>query len=412
MRAFAVLVLFFFLSHSYGQTLFWSDTFEDAGAPSSGTRTPSVNFSCGGPPATNYFFRTNTSGINLQSGTYSGMEGSKFWAAEDIDFGPTCTNLSISANQQVTWSNINISGKTNLSFKGLFAANSSFPTNWEGSSFGVNQDYMVVEYRIDGGAWTKAVAFYAGSTAQTPTLKLETTGDLVGDGGDLTYAFTEFSANLTGTGTVLDLRLNVFANGGATEEIAADNFRLYYGLGTLPVKLSGFKGTADVAGNSLSWVSENELDNAGFEIERSTDGLHFEKIGMVSGRGNSTSRQEYNYVDQYAVPATAYYRLKQVDVNGSFSYSAVVLIRRAQGMDLLAYPNPFANRLFVELKNTNSTNIKGLQLMDVAGRLYPVTASYTVNGFVLNTEQLQGGVYFLQWNNDGAVYRTMVIKSR
>jgi hypothetical protein len=79
---FAMLLCLFYIGAN-AQTQFWSDTFEDAGAPSSGTRTPSVaEFSCN-TPATVYFFRTSplTSSINLQNGSYTGYEGSKVWAA-------------------------------------------------------------------------------------------------------------------------------------------------------------------------------------------------------------------------------------------------------------------------------------------------------------------------------------------
>ncbi len=120
---FLLVMMCLFSISTNAQTQFWSDTFEDTGAPSTGTRVPSVaEFSCGGPPATAYFMRTATSGIAFQNGSYTNMEGSKFWAAEDIDKGSTCVNNSISANQQVTWSGINITGKTGLSFKGHFAA--------------------------------------------------------------------------------------------------------------------------------------------------------------------------------------------------------------------------------------------------------------------------------------------------
>ena len=206
------------------QTQFWSDTFEDTGAPSSGTRTPSIaEFFCGAPAST-YFGRTDLGGISLQSGTYSGFEGTKFWAAEDIDRGPTCTNLSVSPNQQVTWSGINISGKNGLTFKGLFAANHLNANNWEGTSF-ADPDFVAVEYRIDGGAWVTGIAFYASGTSNTQTLKQDINGDMIGEGQDLTYAFTEFTVNIAGTGTTLDLRLNASINGGV-EEIAVDNFRL------------------------------------------------------------------------------------------------------------------------------------------------------------------------------------------
>jgi hypothetical protein len=230
-----LFLISFICLNGNAQTQFWSDTFEDTGAPSSGTRTPSITeFSCGGNPANAYFKRADLTGIALQSGSYSSFQGSKFWAAEDVDQGPTCSGGSVSANQQVTWSGINISGKSGLSFSGLFAANSSFGSNWEGVSFGANQDFVAVEYRIDGGAWQKAVGFYASSSSQSTTLNLDTNGDLIGDGAALTYSFAEFSANLTGTGTTLDLRLNLFANGSATEEIAVDNFRLFEASCTAP----------------------------------------------------------------------------------------------------------------------------------------------------------------------------------
>lgn len=212
------------------QTLFWSDTFEDTGAPSIGTRTPSISeFSFGGTPASAYFKRTDLSGIALQSGTYSNIEGSKFWAAEDIDKGPTGVNNSISANQQVTWSGIDISGKSNVSFKGLFACNhvnGGFQgKDWISSSA---QDFIAIEYRIDGGSWTKAIAIYAADANSSNTFAVDTNNDLLGDGTALTYAFTELTASISGTGTTLDLRFNCFVNASASQEIAVDNFRLYH----------------------------------------------------------------------------------------------------------------------------------------------------------------------------------------
>lgn len=224
----AILMCLFYIQGN-AQTQFWSDTFEDTGAPSIGTRTPSIaEFSCGGPPATSYFFRTALSGIAIQSGTYSAFQGTKFWAGENIDFGPTCTNISISANQQVTWSGIDISGKSGLSFKGLFAA-SDLNTSWQGTDWKATnlQDFLVVEYRINGtGNWIKAVAFYASDPNFSTNLKLDTNGDESGDGAALSYAFSEFTANITGTGTTLDIRLNCFTN-GANAEFAIDNFRLF-----------------------------------------------------------------------------------------------------------------------------------------------------------------------------------------
>jgi hypothetical protein len=231
---FTILMCFFYIEGN-SQTQFWSDTFEDTGAPSSGSRTPSITeFSCGGPPATAYFFRTSplSTAISLQNGpgSYSGFEGSKVWAAEDIDKGATCTNNSISANQQVTWSGINIAGKNGITFKGLLAADNVGA--WQGLFFGAQEDFVSVEYRIDGGAWTKILTFcsnvIASSAASSNTLDLDTDGDMIGDGpSSLSYTFTEYTGTIVGTGTTLDLRFNCYTNGSASQEIAADNFRLF-----------------------------------------------------------------------------------------------------------------------------------------------------------------------------------------
>jgi hypothetical protein len=221
-----IIILFSFYS-GIAQTQFWSDTFEDVGAPSSGARTASTTFNCGGSPSTSYFFRTNSAGISLSSFPYIAFEANKFWAGENIDNGPTCTNLSISPLQTITWSNINISGKLGLSFRGLFAANNAVPNTWEGTSAAADQDRLIIEYRIDGGAWTKIIAFYASTTSNSQTLKLETTGDLIGDGADLTYMFAQYNANIVGIGTLLNLRVSFSANNLGSEELAVDNFRLF-----------------------------------------------------------------------------------------------------------------------------------------------------------------------------------------
>lgn len=100
-----------------GQTQFWVDDFEDAGYPSSGIRTPS-NEGGIGFPYSSYFVRTTNAEINTAFGSYSGFNGSKFWATEDND-----GVWSGGEEQQIVFSSIDISGKNGITFKGLFAAN-------------------------------------------------------------------------------------------------------------------------------------------------------------------------------------------------------------------------------------------------------------------------------------------------
>ncbi len=228
------MLLCLFWSKGESQTQFWSDTFEDSGAPSSGTRTPSYNQ--GGPsvPYAYYFLRTDGSDIALQTPfapetatSYQNVQGSKFWAGEDTDKVGTGVNNAADKIQNITWSGINISGKTGLTFKGLFACNNSI--DWQNYDFGTTYDFMEVEYRVDGGAWILAGGLYPdASNTIYGRFREDTNGDKIGDGSVLlSRTFQEFGWSISGTGTTLDLRFKVSADASLTQEFAIDNFRLF-----------------------------------------------------------------------------------------------------------------------------------------------------------------------------------------
>ena len=229
----AFIAVFFFLSNGFSQIQFWSDAFEDAGSPSSGSRTPSSDFSCILAPSvtpTSYFTRTTPGSLNLNS-TYSGFQGSKVWAGENLDVGGgavgSCTESSQSFNQTISWA-VNITGKSGLSFKGFFGANNISGGNWDPIAVQpASYDFLLIEYNIDGGAWTKIIEFYATGTTASTTLSLDTDGNLIGDGTALSYALAEFAANISGTGTTLNLRFSASSNNTSNEEFAIDNFRLF-----------------------------------------------------------------------------------------------------------------------------------------------------------------------------------------
>ncbi len=94
------------------------------------------------------------------------------------------------------------------------------------------------------------------------------------------------------------------------------------------------RGESLQIGTMLSWSTASEENNALFVVEKSSDGVEFINIGSVEGAGNSAELREYTYLDIMATGERNYYRLKQVDDDGSFSYSEVVLV-------LQEYPNDF-----------------------------------------------------------------------
>lgn len=391
---------------SFAQTQFWSDSFEDAGSPSSGSRTPSVEFGCGSP-AGKYFFRTAPSGIALQSGSYSNFDGSKIWAGEDIDNGPTCTSNSISPNQQVTWSGININGLTGLSFKGLFACN-GVNGGWDGSNFAPNNDRMEVEYRIDGGAWTKILGFYAGAVTSTSALMLDTNGDMVGDGASLGYSFTEFTATIPATGSTLDLRFNCSSNGTAAEEFAVDNFRLFYST-SLPIQLSTFTVKELNGNNKLNWTTASEQNSRHFEVERNYNGKDFFSIGTVAAVGNSNSNQQYSFTD-VAPFEISYYRLKQTDIDGKFEYSNIVTAKLVAIRQIMIYPNPFVNDLISIKSSLLSDPHAQVRLFDINGRITAISFTGSGSQRTGNLSSLPKGIYLVQIECRGKTFSRKIVK--
>ncbi|MCH7516609.1 MAG: metallophosphoesterase [Bacteroidetes bacterium] len=114
---------------------------------------------------------------------------------------------------------------------------------------------------------------------------------------------------------------------------------------SLPVELVSFNG--EYVDNSiiLNWKTETELNNHGFELERYIDSFEWEKIAFVPGNGNSNSPKFYSYTDTDIINSSVYYyRLKQIDTDGSFTYSDEILVTVAIPKYFLLsqnYPNPF-----------------------------------------------------------------------
>lgn len=112
----------------------------------------------------------------------------------------------------------------------------------------------------------------------------------------------------------------------------------------IPVELTSF--TADYSEKvvRLDWRTATETNNSGFEIQRAVDGSEFEKVGFVQGNGTTVAENKYSFVDNSVKVASYQYRLKQIDFNGTFEYSTVVLVdvNMPSNFDLAQnHPNPF-----------------------------------------------------------------------
>lgn len=132
----------------------------------------------------------------------------------------------------------------------------------------------------------------------------------------------------------------------------------------LPVKLLDFRGNLGQSGIVLNWATAWEENFGKFEVERSVDGATFTTVGKVDGKGNSNLRRNYQYVDREFAAGANFYRLKQVDIDGEFSYSPVVKVNGLGRAQLKLSPNPTASTLLVE----GVANGSRIIISDMAGR--------------------------------------------
>ena len=102
--------------------------------------------------------------------------------------------------------------------------------------------------------------------------------------------------------------------------------------------------------NVIQWATATEYNSDHFEIQRSADGKTFSSIGSVAAAGMSAKTIEYSFTDEQAPANISYYRLMQVDKDGSFHYSAIASVNNSQGKWIIdTYPNPVADELYLHV---------------------------------------------------------------
>ncbi|WP_164891186.1 T9SS type A sorting domain-containing protein [Botryobacter ruber] len=131
-------------------------------------------------------------------------------------------------------------------------------------------------------------------------------------------------------------------------------------INPLPVELSSFDGKATASGIELTWTTASETDNDKFEVERSTDGKEYTAIGTVKGAGNSSTTLTYSFSDKSAAKGINYYRVKQVDFDGTSQLSKVIALENSNApktAGVTLYPNPVTgNNVNIALGGSDYSN--------------------------------------------------------
>lgn len=185
------------------------------------------------------------------------------------------------------------------------------------------------------------------------------------------------------------------------------------GFGPLPVTLTAFKAQAQQQHALLTWTTAQEKNNDHFDVERSLDGVSFGKVGEVAGHGNSTAALDYRFVDADAarLGRSLYYRLRQVDFDGTVTTSEVRAVNFTQpaAVVLSVFPNPATDLLRVSL--TGATGPVQATLLNATGQQLRSLRFEAVQTATLDVQSLPAGTYLLRLRAaDGQVYTQRVVK--
>ncbi|MEO6000984.1 MAG: T9SS type A sorting domain-containing protein [Chitinophagaceae bacterium] len=168
----------------------------------------------------------------------------------------------------------------------------------------------------------------------------------------------------------------------------------------LPVGISYFKGVNNGKANNITWATSSEEHADHFEILRSQDGKNFSNIGV-----QKAGLKTYSFIDEKAPAGLSYYRLKNIDKDGSFTYSDIITINNnSHVVELSAYPNPVKDRLTIHVQGDFYGPIE-IAIHDIQGalvkKLHVAKQQFSWKGFV-NVGGMQKGVYTLQVLKEGS----------
>jgi len=214
-----------------------------------------------------------------------------------------------------------------------------------------------------------------------------------------TYTWTASSTtmNLSWTNSVKQVSGNDFA----LDDLLVEAQNLL-----TPVTLTSFVAHSTDAGIFLQWETAQETNSSHYTIQRSTDAIHFFTAGTVEATGNSTLKTSYHFTDIHPSYGSDYYRLSMVDIDGTQTFSPVVLVTVDQkpGPVTLS-PNPVSDQLFI---NANNHELSAVALFSATGNM---VKKYTGNTATIDMSIYPKGFYFLIiTDRSGSVFTRQVLR--
>jgi len=170
----------------------------------------------------------------------------------------------------------------------------------------------------------------------------------------------------------------------------------------LPIELVVFKAKPRDNFVELIWITESETNNDYFQVERSEDGIDFNEIINYAGAGNSNSQIFYNVFDNNPINGINYYRLKQVDYDGKYTYSDIIAVdmKESDTDNFILAITIYNNTIDINLNYPQKTL---LQLIDITGKSICTTTQYDKH-ISMGIAHLSKGIYFIRISSDKEMF--------
>lgn len=280
---------------------------------------------------------------------------------------------------------------------GLSKGEASTSASYTTTVYNFNQTYLVIlKYQFNSASTTddEVSLFVIESTIPASEPVTPTIGPITSNTTDLALI------------SRVCLRQGAAAN---APTVVVDGIRVatdWTNAATMPLNLLGFRGAVINGDANLVWNTANEVNVAGFIVEKSTNGSNFENVGFVAAK--NTASATYNFTTSLTV-GNNFYRLKMMDKDGTYSYSKVITLNNRTGVKLELFPNPVVNTL--TLTHEKATETARVKVTAIDGKiLLTQVLQAGATQSTVDVSKLTKGTYVLVYDNDGKNSAVIFVK--
>lgn len=350
------------------------------------------------------FQDTTNNPLDLWTVTFSPTTSPKWESTSQTFYSPPTSYADSKDGQYVNNATVTLTLTNPIDLSGI---NNPRLTFW--TKFDIESDWDYGQAKVstnNGTTWQPLTGQYT----EPGTGSFQPNGQPVYDGIQSTWVREDIS--LAGsTSSQVKIQFQLRSDGVITRDgwYIDDIGIIYYGI--IPVELSAFSGSSVDNHIKLSWSTASELNNRGFEIQRSVNvndnpgNRNWVLRGFVDGKGTTTETTAYSFVDNEPLSGKSYYRLKQIDYDGSITYSNEIEVNHLSIKEYSLkqnYPNPFNPNTVIsyQIPVSGTVTLKVFNILGVeVATLVNENKAAGEHRVEFNAEGLSSGIYFYTLNS-------------